>query len=172
MNQDHRSMRREHKPSHARTIVAGLVGGAAMNFVMFVTFRLLGFGANADGILLDPALQSAKVIDVWTKIEPLPLVVNSPAPIIAGIFLFGIVHAYLFRSIRLAWHAGVARRGLSLALLVFLMTFLFWEFFTPYNQLGEPLKLIVLELLFWALIAFADGFAIAAVMERDKRHRA
>jgi hypothetical protein len=46
------------------------------------------------------------------------------------------------------------------------MTFLFWEFFTPFNQLGEPLGLIALELVFWALIALADGFAISAIMER------
>jgi len=172
MPQDHRSMRREHKLSHVRTLVAGLAGGAAMNGVMLVTFRLIGFGVNADGILLNPALQSGKVIDVWTKLEPLPLVVNKPAPIIAGILLFGIAHAYLYRSVRPAWRAGVAHRGLAFSLLVFVMTFLFWEFFTPFNLLGEPLELIALELGFWALIALADGFAIAAIMEHGPARRA
>jgi hypothetical protein len=46
------------------------------------------------------------------------------------------------------------------------MTFVFWEFFTPFNQFGEPIALIVIELTFWALIALADGFAISAIMER------
>jgi hypothetical protein len=41
------------------------------------------------------------------------------------------------------------------------MTFLFWEFFTPFNQLGEPLPLIAIELVFWATIALAEAFAIA-----------
>jgi hypothetical protein len=56
-------------------------------------------------------------------------------------------------------------RAARLAGLVFVLSFLFWEFFTPYNQFGEPLPLIVLELTFWAIIAAADGLAIAAVME-------
>ena len=165
-------MRREEKPSHARTIFAGLVGGVAMNVVMLITFRLLGFGMNANGILLDPNLQSSKVIDVWTKIQPLPLVVDRPAAIIAGIVLFGVIHAYIYRSIRPAWRAGIAWRGSVFSLVVFAMTFVFWEFFTPFNQLGEPLLLIALELAFWALIALADGYTIAAIMEHGRAQRA
>jgi hypothetical protein len=34
---------------------------------------------------------------VWTELEPLPLVVNRPLPIILGTIGFGIVHAYLYR---------------------------------------------------------------------------
>jgi len=58
------------------------------------------------------------------------------------------------------------KRGLSFGLLVFVMTFVFWEFFTPFNQFGEPIGLIAVELFFWALIALSDGFAIATIMER------
>jgi hypothetical protein len=143
-----------------------------MNVVMLVTFRVLGFGMNADGILLDPRLQSSKVIDVWTRIQPLPLVVDRPAAIIAGIALFGVIHAYIYRSIRPAWRAGIAWRGFVLSGVVFAMTFLFWELFTPFNQLGEPLPLIALELAFWALIALADGFTIAAIIERGRTRHA
>jgi hypothetical protein len=63
-------------------------------------------------------------------------------------------------------------RALRLAGLLFFMTYLFWEFFTPYNQFGEPLPLIALELGFWALIALSEAFAIAIVMERFPRDRA
>lgn len=45
------------------------------------------------------------------------------------------------------------------------MTFFFWEFFTPFNQFGEPLRLVAPGLFFWALIAIAEAFAIAIVME-------
>jgi hypothetical protein len=48
------------------------------------------------------------------------------------------------------------------------MTFLFWEFFTPFNQFGEPVELIALELCFWAVIALADGLTIAGIMERGE----
>ncbi len=49
--------------------------------------------------------------------------------------------------------------------LIFFLSFLFWEFFTPFNQFGEPLPLLALELSFWAVIALAEAFAIAGVME-------
>ena len=135
-----------------------------MNVAMLLTFRLLGFGWDGDGILLESPAQSKKLIAIWTEIEPIPLVVNEPAPIIIGIMLFGIIHAYLFRWLSVAWPNGIVNRGLRLAGLVFVMTFLFWEFFTPFNMFGEPLHLIALELVFWGLIALADGLSIAVVM--------
>jgi hypothetical protein len=58
-----------------------------------------------------------------------------------------------------------------LAGLVFALSFLFWEFFTPFNQLGEPLELIALELSFWALIALAEGATITLIMEGRSRAR-
>jgi len=80
--------------------------------------------------------------------------------------LFGIVHAFIYRSISVAWPSGVLPRALRFAGLVFFMTFAFWEFFTPFNQFGEPWPLIALELLFWAIIAACEAFAIAFVLER------
>jgi hypothetical protein len=154
------------KASHSKTILAGIAGGFAMTIAMLLTFRFIGFGVNADGFLLDPTIQSAKLIAVWTKLEPLPLVVSKPLPIVLGLLIFGIFHAYIYRMSSSTWAPGIVKRGLSFSLIVFLMTFLFWEFFTPFNQLGEPLLLIAAELCFWAVIALADGFAIAAVMER------
>jgi hypothetical protein len=153
------------KRTHGRTILAGIAGGLSMNVVMLLTFRLLGFGWNGGGILLESPEQSRKLIAVWTEIEPLPLVVNAPAPIIIGIILFGIIHAYLFRWLSASWPEGVFNRGLRFAGLVFVMTFLFWEFFTPFNMFGEPLRLIALELVFWASIALADGIVISAIMK-------
>jgi hypothetical protein len=149
-----------------KTIVAGIAGGMAMNLAMLLTFRGIGFGWNGDGILLTSPIQSQKLIAVWTELEPLPLVVASPAPIILGMVLFGIAHAFIYRSISVAWPSGVLPRALRFAGLVFFMTFAFWEFFTPFNQFGEPLPLIALELLFWAIIAVCEAFAIALVLER------
>jgi hypothetical protein len=152
-------------PKNRKTIIAGLAGGLAMNLTMLLTFRLLGFGWNGDGILIESASQSQKLIAVWTTLEPIPLVVDSPAPIISGIVLFGIIHAFLFRWISPAWPKGVVKRGLRFAGLVFVMTFFFWEFFTPFNLFGEPLHLIGIELVFWACIALAVGLVISVVIE-------
>ena len=82
--------------------------------------------------------------------------------------LFGIGHAFTYKWLSVAWPPGVVARALRMAVLIFFMTFLFWEFFTPFNQFGEPLALIGLELTFWALIAGAEAFAIAGVMEHGK----
>lgn len=145
--------------------MAGLAGGLTLNLVMLLTFRLLGFGWQGGGVLLDPAIQSPKVIAVWTGIEPLPLVVANPAPIIAGLFFFAAGHAYLYRWLAPGWPPGLKARAIRLAALIFFLSFLFWEFFTPFNQLGEPLLLIGLQLIFWAVIAAAEGLAIAMVFE-------
>lgn len=152
-----------------RTILAGLAGGMTMNIVMLLTFRLLGFGWNGDGILLSSPIQSQKLIAVWTQLEPLPLVIANPAPIIIGLVLFGIGHAFIYRSVSAAWPPGIFPRAIRFACMLFFMIFLFWEFFTPFNQFGEPLPLIALELVFWAAIAAAEAFVIVAVIENMSR---
>lgn len=152
-----------------KTLLAGLAGGLAMNLAMLLTFRFMGFGRNGDGILLDPAIQSKKLIDVWIRMEPIPLVVSSPAPIIMGLIIFAVGHAFIYRWLAPSWPSGIARRALRLAVLIFFLSFLFWEFFTPFNQFGEPLMLIGIELVFWAAIALSEAFAIAAVMEWKAR---
>jgi hypothetical protein len=75
-----------------------------------------------------------------------------------------VIHAYLFRGLFMAFSGGTIKQGLKFAGLVFVMTFLFWEFFTPFNLFGEPLPLIALELVFWACIAAFDGLVIAAMI--------
>jgi hypothetical protein len=150
-----------------KIILAGLAGGGAMNLAMLLTFRTIGFGWDGKGILLTSPIQSHKLIAVWTEIEPLPLVVNTPLPVIAGMLLFGVMHAYIYSHVSTGWPQGVARRAMRMSGLIFFMTYLFWEFFTPFNQFGEPLPLIALELVFWAIIAIAEAFTITIIMEKE-----
>lgn len=91
--------------------------------------------------------------------------VSRPAPIITGLMLFGMGHAFIYRWISPSWPLGVIARAMRLATLIFFLSFVFWEFFTPFNQFGEPFLLIGLELTFWAVIAISEAFAIACVME-------
>lgn len=148
-----------------KTVLAGLLGGAALNLAMLLTFRMIGFGWQGDGILLDPSLQSPKLIAVWTQMEPIPLIVSDPAPMIIGLMFFGIGHAFIYRWLAPGWPPGITARVPRIAALVFFLSFLFWEFFTPFNQFGEPLPLIGLELTFWAIVAIVEALAIAAVFE-------
>lgn len=152
-----------------RTIVAGVAGGMTMNLFMLLTFRALGFGWNGDGILITSSIQSRKLIAVWTKIEPLPLVVANPLPIILGLVFFGIGHAFIYRWMSVGWPPTTLQRALRFACSLFFMVFLFWEFFTPFNQFGEPLPLIALELTFWAVIAIAEATVIAVILEYGRR---
>jgi hypothetical protein len=138
-----------------------------MNLVMYLTFGLIGFGPGRGGKLLDPSLQSPKLIAVWTELEPIPLAVSRPAPVVAGLILFGIGHAFLYRWLSPAWPPGIWARAWRLALLVWFLSFLFFEFFTPFNQYGEPFALIGVELLFWAVTALSEALAIAVVCERS-----
>lgn len=156
------------KHSVHKIILAGLAGGVSLNLTMLLTFRLLGFGWNGGGILLDPAIQSSKLIAVWTQLEPLPLILSNPATVIIGLILFAIAHAFIYDWLAHAWPNGITARALRMALLLFLLSYLFWEFFTPFNQFGEPALLIGLQLLFWAAIAIAEAFAIAAVLESGR----
>ena len=75
------------------------------------------------------------------------------------------MQAVVYRLLSPAWPAGIRQRATRLAALRFTLTFLFWEFFTPFNQFGEPLPLIAVELSFWAVVALAESFALAATAE-------
>lgn len=140
-----------------------------MNLSMFLTFRVLGLGMHGGGILLNPAIQSPKLIAVWTTLRPLPRVVTHPFWMGIGVFLMAIGHAFIYRWLAPAWPPGINARAWRLALLVYFLSCVFFEFFTPFNQFGEPLALGALELFFWVLVAAADAWAIAAVFERQYR---
>jgi len=148
-----------------KMLATAAAGWAGFNVAMFLTFRLIGFGPDGHGILLNPRTQSAKLIAVWTQIEPLPLIVAKPHIIIFGLYVFAFAQAVLYRLLSPAWPAGIGPRALRLAALRFVLTFLFWEFFTPLNQFGEPLRLISVELGFWLVVALVESFAIAATAE-------
>lgn len=152
--------------SFARTFLAGSAGGLALNLTMLLTFRALGFGWGGQGILLTHATQSQKLIAVWTSLEPLPRVIADPLLMTIGLLLFGVGHAFVYRSVSAGWPSGYLSRAARFAGLLFFMVFAFWEFFTPWNLFGEPLSLVALELCFWAVVATAEAFVIAFVIER------
>jgi hypothetical protein len=107
------------------------------------------------------------LIAVWTQLDPLPLIVTQPALMAAGFITFGVVRAAIYRSVAHAWPPGIVPRALRMAFVLF-ASFAFWEFFTPFNQFGEPFPLIALELSFWAVIALAEAFTLAASLESEK----
>jgi hypothetical protein len=148
-----------------RTFLAGIAAGLAMVLAMFLTFGLLGFGWHSRGILLNAAIQSPKLIAVWTTIEPLPLIVSSPLSILPGFLLLGLAHAFVYRWVAPAWPPSIFARAWRMSWVIFLLAFCFFELFTPINQFLEPLPLVVVELLFWLFVAFVEGCTLAWLME-------
>jgi hypothetical protein len=127
---------------------------------------LLGTGLDNTGPLLDPGLQSRKMIAVWTTMEPLPKFQTQPAAILAIYILLGAGYALLFRSLAPAWPEGFLRRTARLGLTIWALSCLFFELIGPFNLLGEPPTLVGLELAFWGLMALAASAVIVAVVDR------
>ena len=97
----------------------------------------------------------------------MPLFVTAPHVMLLGYVLFGVGHAVLFRSVAAAWPEGAAPRAWRLAVVIWSLSCVFFEFLGPFNLLGEPLGLVALELGFWAAAALAEATVVVAIL----RHR-
>jgi hypothetical protein len=147
-----------------RTVLTGAAAGVALCLVNFLTFGLLGGSHRGQtGLLFNPATQSPKVIAVYKTIEPLPFIVTRPYLILAGFLAFAIGHTLLYRSIAAAWPDRLVAHLWRLALTLWFLSALFFEFLAPFNLLHEPLRVQVWELLFWALACTAEAAVIVAL---------
>jgi hypothetical protein len=152
-------------PRIGRTVFAGLAGGLAFVLGSVLTFALFGGSRRGQtGLLFDPATQSPKVIAVWKEIEPLPRIIENPAIMLLGFFVFAMAYAFVYRSFAPGWPAGIARRGWRLAIVVWIGT-VFSEFIGPFNVLRQPIELSVVAWAFWAVCALLEGYATAFVAE-------
>lgn len=142
-----------------RAIAAGILGGLTASFFIFILFRLIGF--EYWGILINPQYQSPKLIKVWTELEPIPLAVNHPEIMTLGFIVLAVIHAFIFSVIKLGVPGDGWKKGLSFGLIIWLFSYLFFEFFTPWNMFGEPVRLVILELVFWIPVALSEGIVIA-----------
>jgi hypothetical protein len=148
-----------------RAVAAGILGGLAASLAILVVFRLIGF--EYWGILVDPQYQSPKLIKVWTELEPIPLAVNHPGIITLGFIALAVIHAFVFSVIKKGIPGEGWKKGLSFGLIIWLFSYLFFEFFTPWNMFGEPVSLVMLELLFWIPVSLSEGIVIAKVYDVD-----
>ena len=154
------------KPAISQSLIAGIAGGVGFGLTTFLTFVLVGSGLDhRSGPLFDPSLQSAKVIAVWTEMEPLPLFVTAPHLMLLGYVIFGVGHALLYRSVASAWPERASARIWRLAAIMWSLSYVFFEFLGPFNLLGEPIGLVALELGFWALAALVEAIVIVFMMK-------
>ncbi len=148
-----------------RPVVAGILGGLAVSFCIFILFRLIGF--EYWGILVNPQYQSQKLIKVWTELEPIPLAVSHPEVITLGFIVLAVIHAFVFSVLRRGIPGEGWKKGLSFGAIIWLFSYVFFEFFTPWNMFGEPFSLVILELLFWIPVALSEGIVIAKIYDFD-----
>ena len=138
-----------------KIVVAGLVGGFIGNGVLGALFS----SPPIQTILYNPELQSQLFIAITPKR-------NIPVSI-AGLVILSIIHAWLF-SVLMPSLPGKTwlKKGLFWGLTIWLMYWLFQEWFIYNTLLGEPLILNVLELTILIMGSLVEGIVIAFFLAR------
>jgi len=141
-----------------RIIIAGLAGGFAGNGVLGALFS----SPPVRSILYDPTVQSALFIDITPRR-------NIPVSV-AGLVALSVIHAWLFAVLQPAVPGRTwLRQGLFWGLTIFLMYWLFQEWFVYHTLLDEPLLLNLLELSLLLVGSLVEGVIIAAVLTGKRR---
>jgi len=138
-----------------KIVAAGLVGGFIGNGVLGALFS----SPPIQTILYNPELQSQLFIAITPKR-------NIPVSV-AGLVILSIIHAWLF-SVLMPSLPGKTwlKKGLFWGLTIWLMYWLFQEWFIYNTLLGEPLILNVLELTILILGSLVEGIVIAFFLAR------
>jgi hypothetical protein len=141
------------KNASLKVVVAGLVGGFIGNGVLGALFS----SSPIQSILYNPDLQSHLFIEITSKR-------NIPVSV-AGLVILSIVHAWLF-SVLMPSIPGTTwlKKGLFWGLTIWLMYWLFQEWFIYHTLLAEPFLLIALELTVLLLGSLVEGVIIAAFL--------
>lgn len=137
--------------------LAGLAGGVA-----WLVGLLLFFGP-AQRILANPAHQSAKFLAVFAEVEPLPRTAGSLWVLVAGVLTIGMLYGVVFARLGPALPERGWRKGISFGLVAWALMVPWFEFYLPWNVMHEPLALVLLEMVLWALVLQLVGLTIALV---------
>ena len=143
-----------------RFLVAGLIAGIVMNVAVLATF------GPAQAILTDPALQSAKFLAAFTE-DPLPRAAAFPALFQLGFLALGFVHALAFLILKGGLGSNWLTAGLKYGFAAWLIAYLWFEYYLPWNVMLEPLPLVALELACWLAVMLANGLALAFVYRKQ-----
>ena len=143
------------KNSVARIVLAGLVGGFVGNAILGAIFSI----PLIRSILYDPELQSRLFIEVTAKR-------NIPVSV-AGLVILSVIHAWLFDVFNPSVPGKTwLNKGLFWGLTIFLMFWLFQEWFIYHTLLGEPLLLNLLKLSILFVGSLVEGVIISFFLAR------
>ena len=136
-------------------LAAGLIGGFIANGVLGALFS----SQPVSAILYNPDWQSPLFIEITTKR-------NIPVSV-AGLVVLSIIHAWLFHVLMPSIPGKTwIKKGLFWGLTIWLMYWLFQEWFVYNTLLGEPLVLNLLELTILMLGSLVEGIIIAFFLAR------
>lgn len=139
-----------------RYLLASLCAGLLMLAASLVTF------GPAQTILADPDLQSAKFLSAFAN-EPLPRAATNPLLFPLGFIGLGFANALAFQLL----YRGLSRNwlvaGITYGFAAWLIAFLWFEYYLPWNVMLEPLPLVLLELVCWLAVMLAGGIGLAFV---------
>ena len=142
--------------SWVRGLFAGLAGGLAWMVGLMVFF------GPAQVILTDADLQSAKFLGAFTA-EPLPKVSTTPWLLPLGLLAIGVLWGWVFVGLSRAWSGPWWRRGLQFGVAGWALMVPWFEFYLPWNVMHEPVALVALEMLCWALVLLGVGLTISGM---------
>ncbi len=148
--------------------IRGLLGGAVAFVVANVVSNVLFFRLFS-GVLFDPAHQSEKVIAVLFEMEPLPIMFSNGLLYLAIAAGIGMVHGLVFVYIEpVLPHRNVVSRGVAFAAILWGLMALYFEFHVPFNMFGEPVLIVVLELLLWVIVLLTEGILLSLLFGKQR----
>ena len=110
-------------------------------------------------ILYDPAIQSKLFIEI-TPLRNIPVSVG-------GLVVLSVIHSWLFSVFAPSIPGGSwIRKGIFWGLTIWLMFWVFQEWFIYHTLLGEPLALNLLELAILLAGSLVEGLVIAFFLAR------
>ncbi len=141
--------------SAGSVFVAGLAGGFLGNGVLGAVFSL----PPVKAVLYDPSLQSRLFIEI-TPLRNIPVSVG-------GLVVLSVIHAWLFSVFSPSVPGSTwIRKGLFWGLTIWLVYWVFQEWFIYHTLLAEPLLLNLLELSLLLAGSLVEGLTISFVLER------
>ena len=138
-----------------KIVIAGLTGGFIGNGVLGALFS----SSPIQAILYNPELQSQLFIQITPQR-------NIPVSV-AGLVVLSIIHAWLF-NVLMPSIPGKSwlKKGMFWGLTIWLMYWVFQEWFIYNTLLGEPLILNLLELVILILGSLVEGIIISFFLAR------
>jgi len=143
------------KHNFGKIIIAGLLGGFLGNGVLGALFSLPAITS----ILYNPSLQSKLFIEI-TPLRNIPVSVG-------GLVVLSVIHSWLFSVFSPSIPGGSwIRKGIFWGLTIWLMFWVFQEWFIYHTLLAEPIVLNLLELVILLAGSLVEGLVIAFFLAR------